>query len=59
MKNRKSFIEAIQEAHYNGERIVLESGEIKAAIVPIEDLEILEGMDAIDLEIVSPENCLI
>jgi len=29
------------------------------AIVPIEDLEILEGMDAIDLEIVSPENCLI
>jgi len=39
--------------------LVLESGEIKAAIVPIEDLEILEGMDAIDLEIVSPENCLI
>jgi len=48
MQNK--FLEALQDAHYNGERMILEQGEVKAAIVPIEDLEVLEEIECSEFE---------
>lgn len=36
---------AMQDACYSGERFFFEDGDLKAAIVPVEDLEVLEEMD--------------
>jgi prevent-host-death family protein len=49
---RKDFADVVNRAAYKGERIVLERrGKNVAAIVPIEDLEMLEALeDRLDLE---------
>ncbi len=36
----------LKEAYYSGERFILEGrGGVKAALVPLEDLEVLEEID--------------
>jgi prevent-host-death family protein len=49
---RESFAETLNRAAYGGERVVLtRHGKRLAAVVPIEDLELLESLeDAVDLE---------
>ena len=43
---RKDFSDTLNRVAYNGERIVLERhGKSVAAIVPIEDLELLEALE--------------
>jgi hypothetical protein len=44
-------LKALQDAWYCGERAVFEKGELKAAVVSIEDLEILEEMDRSDFQV--------
>ena len=49
---RKRFSEAVSQAAYGGERIIIErSGKALAALVSIEDLEALEALeDLMDVE---------
>ena len=49
-------LKAILEAHYSGERCIFEKGELKAALVPIEDLEVLEELEISDNEMASSKS---
>ncbi len=42
---QEKMLQAMQDACYSGERSFFEKGDLKVAIVPVEDLEVLEEMD--------------
>ena len=52
MSIQNRLLKAVEEAHYDGERTLWEDGEIKAAIVPVEDLETLKEMELSECELI-------
>lgn len=48
--SKKKVLQAMRDACYGGDRFLFEEGDLKAAIVPIEDLEVLEEMEFLDCE---------